>query len=407
MKNIYQICSRCVMDTSASDISFDKNGFCNFCSDFLSQNLQLCDSNMLEKDNDLSNIIKEIKKEGKGKKYDCVIGLSGGLDSSWALIQAIRLGLRPLAVHMDNGWNSELAQNNITNLVRGLGVDLYTHVIDWDEYRDLMQAFFDANVIDVELLYDNAMLAVNYHQAFKYNIKYILSGHNLATEGMRMPEKWNWFKYDKRNIKAIGKQFKNIRLKTFPAIGTFNHFWYDSILKIKWIRFLNYTNYNKFDALTELEKDFNFKPYPYKHYESIFTRFYQGYILPQKFGIDKRRIHYSTLIMTNQITREFATQELEGIPYPSKEDLEKDKIYFLKKMGWSSRDLDLYISKPEISHNSYPTENNLWEIYMLFLTFISNPMKYTIKALKKIYRYCFSKHNIKYKDGKGLFFKKS
>ncbi|OXR47860.1 ExsB family protein, partial [Pusillimonas sp. T2] len=172
------------MDTSASDIRFDANGVCNYCTDFLARSSHIIHAESGTKQRQLEAFVERIKREGHGKRYDCIVGVSGGVDSSWVLVQVVELGLRPLAVHMDNGWNSELAQNNIANLVQGLGVDLYTHVIDWPEYRALMQAFFDADVIDVELLYDNAMLAVNYQQAEAHGVKWILSGSNQATEGM-------------------------------------------------------------------------------------------------------------------------------------------------------------------------------------------------------------------------------
>jgi len=176
------------MDISAADIFFDAKGICNFCTEFLREKSNIIFEDLKKKEEKLKYFIKKVKEEGKEKKYDCIVGVSGGVDSSWTLAKVKELGLRPLVVHMDNGWNSELAQNNIANLVQNLQVDLYTHVINWNEYRELMQAFFEADVIDVELLYDNAMLAVNYQQANKYGVKYILSGSNSSTEGMRMPK---------------------------------------------------------------------------------------------------------------------------------------------------------------------------------------------------------------------------
>lgn len=187
-------CKRCLMDTTAKDITFDEDGYCNYCTEFL----ESLNNPNRKISLPLNELVEKIKADGKGKEYDCVVGVSGGVDSSYTLVKVKELGLRPLAVHMDNGWDSELAANNIKNLVEKLGVDLYTHVIDWEEYRELMQAFFDADVIDVELLYDNAMLAVCYQQAGKYGVKYILAGSNTATEGMRLPENWNWFKRDKK-----------------------------------------------------------------------------------------------------------------------------------------------------------------------------------------------------------------
>lgn len=355
-----QTCSRCIMDTSAAYITFDEKGICNYCTNFLLHSGPiLTPSNPKAKDH-LDSLVSEIKKNGRNKAYDCVVGVSGGVDSSWVLVQAKKMGLRPLAVHMDNGWNTELAQNNIANLVKDLDVDLYTHVINWTEYKALMQSFFDANVIDIELLYDNAMLAVNYQLASKIGVKYILSGNNQATEGMAIPPNWNWFKYDKTNIKAIAKAFGGVSLKTFPAIGTYDFIWYAFIKGIRWTPFLDLMNYNKFDALRELKQQYSYKPYPYKHYESIFTRFYQGYLLPQKFGIDKRKHHLSTLIMAGQMSREDALEDIRHIPYPSESDQNNDIQYFLKKMGWTKDMLNKYISAPRVEHDTFPSEKRLW-----------------------------------------------
>jgi N-acetyl sugar amidotransferase len=360
----YQQCLRCVMDTSAKNISFDQKGVCNFCTDFLINSDSVLKEGPEEKAQKLIDLVDMVKAAGKGKRYDCIIGVSGGVDSSWALVQAVKLGLRPLAVHMDNGWNSELAQNNIANLVRGLGVDLFTYVIDWEEYRNLMQAFFDADVIDVELLYDNAMLAVNYSQSRKYGIRFILSGSNTATEGMNMPVGWNWFKRDKKNIHGIARHFGHKKIKSFPAFSVLDHIYCTLILKIKWVPFLDYTSYIKEKALATLESDYGYKRYPFKHYESIFTRFYQGYILPKKFGVDKRLLHFSTLIMSGQLSRAEALNAIEGIAYASRQLLDEDTAYFLKKMRWPPKQLEAYIKRSEVPHDRYPTEKPLWDFLL-------------------------------------------
>lgn len=357
----YQLCTRCVMDTTVSDISFDKEGICNYCEEFLEKEGFIINENLIDKQTRLDNFISSIKKAGKGKKYDCIVGVSGGVDSSWVLVKAVEYGLRPLPVHMDNGWNSELAQNNISNLVNELGLDLYTHVIDWSEYRGLMQAFFEADVIDVELLYDNAMLAVNFQQAARFGIKHILSGYNKVTEGLLMPRSWSWHKYDLQNIKSIAKRFGGIKVNTFPGIGTLGRVWYEVINGKQWVSFLDYIDYNKFAAMDELTKRFKYKPYSHKHYESIFTRFYQGFILPQKFGIDKRRLHYSTLIISGQLSREAALNDLKGIPYQDANLLEEDILYFLKKMGWSKENLESYLRRPRVEHDVYPSERLFYE----------------------------------------------
>jgi hypothetical protein len=263
---------------------------------------------------------------------------------------------------MDNGWNTELAQSNIANLVRGLGVDLFTHVIDWDEYRGLMQAFLGADVIDVELLYDNAMSAVNYRQAARFGLRHILAGTNQATEGMRIPRDWNWYKYDKRNIKGLARAFGGVRLRTFPALGTMGYVWYRFVRGIEWVSLLDLMEYDKREATLALERDFAYKPYPYKHYESVFTRFYQGFILPEKFGVDKRRVHLATLVASGQMTREEALRVLAESPYPSPQALEDDKAYFVKKMGWTREQLAGYIARPGRPHSVYSSEYPLFAL---------------------------------------------
>ncbi len=369
----YQSCNRCLMDTTTSKIVFDENGFCNFCSDFIVR------QNNTEKTiSDLDKLISEIKSDGINKKYDCIVGVSGGVDSCFALIRAVECGLRPLAVHMDNGWNSELAQNNISNLIRSLNVDLHTHVINWEEYKNLQEAFLKANVIDIELLYDNAMAAVNYKLANKFNIKYILSGMNTSTEGFKIPDDWVWFKNDSRNIKKITKKFSNQKIKTFPLFGTFDFIYYELIKKIKWILFPDYFNYKKDEAVKELETKSNFKKYPYKHYDNVFTRFYQGYILPKKFGVDKRKLHLSNLIISNQMEKKEALRIMQKPIYENLEDEKKDKEYFLKKMKWSEKDLENYLFEKEVSHSFYGSERELWNsLHKIYIN---------LKKIKKLFR---------------------
>jgi N-acetyl sugar amidotransferase len=369
------------MDTSVPDIAFDENGVCNYCTAFLADSGAVLRKTEEQRRRERDAFVAQVKADGARKRYDCVIGVSGGVDSSWALTQAVRLGLRPLAVHMDNGWNSELAQNNIANLVRGLAIDLHTHVIDWDEYRDLMQAFFDADVLDVELLYDNAMLAVNYRQAAKYGVRFILAGSNTATEGMRMPAAWNWFKFDEKNIRALAARGGRRRLETFPAIGTLQFTWNEFIRRIRWIPFLDYFDYNKNVALNTLQRELGFKPYLYKHYESIFTRFYQGYLLPEKFGVDKRRVHLATLVVSGQMSRNEAIKSLQSIPYPSGDALKEDQQYFLKKMGWTQAQLTEYIARPERPHSAFASERPLWD-----WIFSAGENRPAYRLLKSVYR---------------------
>jgi N-acetyl sugar amidotransferase len=358
----YQVCNRCVMDTSAKDIRFDSNGICNYCQEFEQRLATMHLSNPQKRQVELEKVVEKVRRDGKGKPYDCIVGLSGGVDSAYTLLKVKELGLRPLAVHMDNGWDSELAANNIQKLIQGLGVDLYTHVIDWEEYRDLMQAFFEADVIDVELLYDNAMLAVNYNLSSKYGLSYILAGSNTVTEGMKMPTGWNWLKYDVRNILEIQKRFgQKTRLRTFPTLS-FIRYCLMRVGGTRWVPFLDYVEYDKKKALSLLSQRYGFKTYPYKHYESIFTRFYQGYILPKKFKVDKRRLHFSTLIISGQMNREDALKDLQNIPYPDQQSLQKDTDYFLKKMNWNSVKLNDYIERPEKHHSMYGSEAYLYQL---------------------------------------------
>ncbi|MBT89280.1 MAG: ExsB family protein [Spirochaetales bacterium] len=279
------------------------------------------------------------------------------------MVKAIKAGLKPLAVHMDNGWNSELAQQNIENLVNKLKVDLYTYVIDWNEYREMMNAFFSSNVIDIELLYDNAMHAVNFKMAKKFHCKYILSGINSATEGMKIPAQWNWFKYDKKQIYDIVNNYSKIKIKTFPSIGVLNYIKYRFINNIKQINFLDYIEFNKENVLNELENNFGYKRYPYKHYESIFTRFYQGYILIKKFNVDKRKLHLSNLIVTNQVNRDKALDIIKSSRYGYEDNLNliDDINYFLKKMKWSEAKLEKYLNQKKVSHKKFKSEITLYE----------------------------------------------
>jgi N-acetyl sugar amidotransferase len=346
------------MDVSAKDIAFDLDGNCNYCSEYLAH-LDVLDhqgDGSAATIDGLGDLVDAVKKGGEGKAYDCIVGVSGGVDSSWALVKAVELGLRPLAVHMDNGWNSNLAVSNISNLIEGLGVDLVTYVINWDEYRSLMSAFFEADVIDIELLYDNALHEVCYSQAKKYGVRYILSGSNFSTEGLRMPKSWAWGnKWDGRNILKIASRSK-VKIRTFPLFTTAKWLAYTYIQHIQWVPFLDFFPYNKEKVLKVLEADYGYVRYPYKHYESVFTRFYQGYLLPIKFGVDKRRVHLSSLIASGQMDRSMAIKDLNKPPYASDSELAIDLKFFLKKMGWSDEALSNYLARPEMSHEKYGSD---------------------------------------------------
>ncbi len=361
------------MDASALDIVFDEHGNCNYCTDFLAS---LSRTGLVAPPQQREAFLERVRRQGKGKEYDCIVGLSGGVDSSYVLYQAVRNGLRPLAVHLDNGWNSELAVDNISNLVRSLKVDLYTHVIDWEENRDLQLSFFKANVIDIELLMDNAMLALNYQQAKKFGLKHILAGTNRSTEGMRMPKAWNWMKFDKTNIKAIQGRFGTLPIDTHPLISVLGFAAYEFALGIHWTPFLDFFDFRKEQALIELKNEVGYRPYPYKHYESVFTRFYQGYILPRKFGVDKRRIHLATLVATGQMTRAAALELLTGSPYPDERQMLDDKAFVIKKLGFTSDSFEQYMAAPPVPHDAFASERRLWEL-------LSGAYKKTRSALSR------------------------
>lgn len=345
-----QECCRCVMDTSAPDIMFGADGHCNFCSELAAAMETPRPAAALDP------LIQKIQAQGRGKPYDCIVGVSGGVDSSYTLHLAKAHGLRPLAVHLDNGWNSEESVNNIAALVRSLNVDLYTHVIDWRENKDLQRAMFAAHVVDIEMLMDNAMQATNYAQARKYGLRYILSGSNRATEGMRMPRGWTHCKLDARNIRAIHRRFGSVPIRTHPLISTLGFAWNRLVRRIQWVSFLDYVDYQKDAAVDCLVREHGYKPYPYKHYESVFTRFYQAYILPRKFGIDKRRAHLSTLIMAGQMTRAEAAERLLEDPYPDPKLKQQDLVFVRKKLGFTEAEFAAYLDAPPIPHRAYPSE---------------------------------------------------
>lgn len=348
------------MDDSAVDFCPTLTG-CNYCEGFFET---LETHNIVTqplRSPDTQQLIDRIKSQGRGKKYDCVVGVSGGADSSWALVNAVKLGLRPLAVHMDNGWNTDLAVSNIHNLITKLGVDLHTEVLDWSEYRRLMEAFCEADVVDIELLYDNAMLETCFRQARNHGVKAILSGGNHSTEGFRIPPGWNWRdKNDGGNIRAIAR-WNGAQLKSFPLYTNWKYVSDYFVRQIRWISFLDYLDYNKENAVRELTKSFGCRAYPYKHYENFFTRFYQGFLLPKKFGVDKRLPHLSALVCTSQLTRDEALEDLARDAYPSARQLEDDQIFFLKKMKWDEKKLADYLQRPPRFHDEWYSETKIFD----------------------------------------------
>jgi len=366
------------MDSTAAEIEFDAAGICNYCKAYEALMVSIGADDSCKK-RAVSKLVSEIKTQGKGKKYDSIVGVSGGVDSSWVLVRAVELGLRPLAVHMDNGWNSELAQRNIERLVKNLNVDLYTHVLDWNEFRDLQESFFDADVIDLELLTDNFLVGLNFAQAAKWRTKFILSGSNGVTEGVPMPPNWAATnKYDKTNICNIWKQKgKGYRFRTINPFSLYAFYFNWYMRGIKWVRFLDLLDYKKSIAVKRLVDDFDYRPYPYKHYESVFTRLYQGVILPRKFGVDKRKNHLSALIMDGDLTRQNALDLLNELPFLSESDMQDDIAYFLKKFNWTSGQFEAYLSRPEIPHIHYGTDMDLLapirKLRKIFIDFCGRP----------------------------------
>ncbi|MES2528815.1 MAG: N-acetyl sugar amidotransferase [Bdellovibrionota bacterium] len=354
-----QICTRCVMDTTDPKITFDDQGVCNHCHDYdnILKNWPL--KQYIQND-ELGKLFATIKEKQKGEKYDCIIGLSGGVDSSYIAWMASQYNLRPLCVHLDNGWNSELATFNIHSIVEKLGFDLVTHVIDWEEFRELQRAFFKAGVIDIELLSDHAIFGVIIELARKHNIKYILSGANIATEAV-MPKAWVHRKQDLANIKDIFKKFGEGKLKTFPQVSTMKHGILMYGLGYKVVKPLNLIDYHKDEAKKLLQEKLDWRDYGGKHYESIFTKFYQAHILPVKFNVDKRKAHLSTLINSGQISRDAALQELKKPLYDPKE-LKEDTEFVLKKLHLSSDWFEKYLHEKPISHYEYKTDQWLFDI---------------------------------------------
>ena len=348
-----QICKHCLMDKTDPDIKFDTIGICNHCKD-AEKKIHSYQFSSSESDVNLKNLAAKIKKRQRGE-YDSILGLSGGVDSSYVAYLAKKMGLNPLCVHFDNGWNSDIAVKNIKNIIDVTGFDLYTYVIDWPEFRDLQRAFFKAGVVDIEMLTDHAIFASLFKIRSKHNITTVLSGTNYTTEH-GMPKTWSWAKMDLRNIKSIQKKFGDMKIKSFPTMNTF--YW----LVMRKFNFggtfdepLNVVNFRKNDAMVVLSKEFSWQYYGGKHYESVFTKFYQAYILPTKFGIDKRKMHLSGLIRNKELSREEALSELHK-PLYDENELRRDKAFILKKLGFTESEFNRIMLKKPIPHDFYPTD---------------------------------------------------
>lgn len=350
------------MDTTDPDIWFDEAGVSSHALTFdksIAPILKPAQAG--ERLGDLAKLVEQIKSAGKKKSYDCVVGVSGGVDSTYLLLQAVRLGLRPLAVHFDSGWNSELAVGNIHNLVTSLGVDLYTHVADWREMRDLQLSFLKASVANADTPTDHAFTWVAYSQAARYGVKYILSGSNYASESI-LPEAWGYNADDARHVRGIQRKFGKVRLKTYPVMGLFRrHIWYPLIRGVKTVKPLNYMPYFYSDAKKDIAESVGWRDYGGKHYESVFTRYFQGYYLPHKFGFDKRLAHYSSLILSDQMSRTEALSLMESANYP--EDLRKqDHEFIAKKLGISPAALDQLCDAEGVDFSKYPNSQASWAL---------------------------------------------
>lgn len=360
MPKDYQICTKCIMDTSDPDISFDGQGVCSHCHKYEGV-IQSEIYQKKRKPSALESLVQEIKKQGKGRSYDCIIGVSGGVDSTYTAYIVKKLQLRPLAVHLDNGWDSELAVSNIEKVLKKMDIDLYTVVLDWEEFKNLQLAFLKASTPDSEIPTDHAILAVLYQVAVRENIKYILSGHNTATEGGGVAA-WSQGHSDWKYIKSINKMFGDKPLKQFPYFGILRFIYYALIRRIQWIQILDYLDYDKSQALDILQKELGWKYYGSKHYESIYTRFYQGYILPKKFGFNKKRLHLSSLIWSGQISRQTALEEMGKDDYPA-ELKEQDKEFVIKKLGISCEEFERIMRLPVKSFWDYPSYKKIFYRY--------------------------------------------
>ncbi len=344
------------MDTTDPNIEFDDAGVCNHCHryDRLVQRLVVPPA---EREQTLARLAEEIRAGGKGKDYDCIVGVSGGVDSTYVAYAVKKLNLRPLAVHLDNGWDSELAVKNIENVLKKLDIDLYTHVIDWEEFKDLQLAFLRASTPDSEIPTDHAILALMHQMARKVGVRYIIAGFNVRTES-HLPWAWSQGYLDYAYIRTVHRRFGTLPRRTFPHLGFWESHWYLLIQKV--VSILNCMDYRKQNAMQVLEHELGWKYYGGKHYESIYTRFYQGYILPRKFGYDKRKTHLSSLICSGEMTRAQALQELTTDPYPPALQQE-DREYVIKKLGLTSSEFEAIMALPKKRYEDYDSWDNLYQ----------------------------------------------
>jgi N-acetyl sugar amidotransferase len=342
------------MDTSDAEIQFDDEGRCDHCrraEALIRTKLPTYQYG----DYRLEAIVERMKAAGRGRPYDCIVGVSGGVDSTYVAYTVKKEGLRPLAVHFDNGWNSELAVQNIEHTLRTLDIPLYTHVVDWEEFRDLQLAFLRASVSDAEIPTDHAIGALLNRTAARFGVRYVISGTNVNTESI-LPLSWTYYVSDWRYIKDIHRRFGTRRLSTYPSCSLSRYIYYVMVRRIRTVSLLNSIPYDKQEAIGVLERELGWRNYGGKHHESIYTRFFQSYILPRKFGIDKRRAHFSSLIMSGQMTRSEAEAEMAR-PIADERLLAEDRVYVIKKLNLTEPEFDQILQAPRRSYRDYANDS--------------------------------------------------
>lgn len=356
-KHPHQECTRCVMDTSDPWITFNDEGVCNHCQAYEAYIATV--GTPEDRQRRLEQLVDQLKARGKGKDYDCIMGLSGGVDSSYLAWFAVKkLGLRPLVVHVDAGWNSELAVNNIQNIVQKLDLDMHTLVIDWPEIRDIQRAFFRAGIANLDVPQDHAFIASLYSEARKYGIKDILNGGNMQTESI-LPNAWGYDASDAVSLKAIHDKFGTVKLKNYPTIGKFRQlFYYPYVMKMRVHRPLELIDYSKDGAKKLLMEELGWRDYGGKHYESVFTKFFQAHYLPTKFGYDKRLAHYASLVVSGQMTREQAQGEMQK-PLYDLQELEEDKAFWIKKLGITEEEFERVMAEKPSFHTDFANSEEL------------------------------------------------
>lgn len=358
----YQVCAKCVMDTSDKNITFNSEGVCDHCLDFFKNVLPNWHTDAKGKQQ-LSGDIAAIKSFGKDKDFDCILGMSGGADSSYLLHLAVKeFGLRPLVFHVDGGWNSDIAVSNINVMIEKLNLELFTEVINWEEMKAFQLGYFKSGLPNIDIAQDHAFVATLYNFADKYNIKYILNGTNISTECVRNPLDWLYYGTDMAQINYVKKNFVDRPLPTYPFSSVLRHKVYlRYIRRIKVVKPLNHVPYKKERAMEFLQSEYGWRPYPQKHFESRFTKFYEGYWLPKRFGFDTRKVQYSSLILTEQMTRDEALGKLRYSAL-SEEDIRKDFQFIAKKLEIDEAQLKSYLDMPIRSHRDYPNQQWLFDL---------------------------------------------